>query len=624
MSEWNNKDLGAITAYALAVEHGYTGTETEWVNHISYGIKRALSANSIIFPEKIGAYFTGMTKDIDGKTLRNMQACVFLNPSLAIVAFDAFAETSASDKTGYRRLQRVSMVDGSVLTSINVDIGHGNSLAYDHDNTVAVACYSPLNAGSEYSVKTFDALTLEQIDAIDLAPLVSPYFATYAADGSKHIVSIFYHQAARTWIVMGGGYLHDGGRICVELSADFSQVVGSFTLSADVGKIEAAQDATCDNDYIYVMCGRYDTVAVFDMAAKNFVGAFTIANYYNDDMYIGETESLTVIDGIMYINARVRPCNPGGGMFGIVNSFGKFNLWGSFGSNGDYNATRKGRAVETRTLWVNSEADNDSEHYTNVNFFTATGAFSKPFKTIYEALCIRHEGLLQINLISDVTTPIYIVNDNVYIAGRKNDYKHADEKSEDPGDEDESSDDPFVYNTIGGIYVKDSKLRISGCIINGLATKTASTGYLIAENSIVDLGGCPDIQTIAGDNTYGIILNNCTQLRWKLLSSVPKTIQSTCAYFAMGVDVLSMQTGTETSNSEGKITVTFPVAMKSTPVIFAIASGSSATNIISCKISSASPTGFSAIATRVVDTDGSLSFSVAQNNTIRWIAVVKY
>lgn len=584
-------------------------------------VKRALSAGSILFPEKIGSYFSGMIQDMDGKTIRNMQACVFLSPSVAVVAFDGNAETSEADKTGYRRLQRVSMLNGSVLTSASVDIGHGNSLAYNGDNTVAVACYSSSDADSEYVVKTFNATTLEAIETYDLETLVSPYFDTYTSASAKHIVSVAYHQSTGTWIVMGGGYLHDGGRICVELSNDFTSVVSNYTLSADVGKIEAAQDMTCDNDYIYVMCGRYDTYAVFDMASHAFVGAFKMPNYFNDEMYIGETESITIIDNTVYFNARVRPNNTDGRLFGIVNSFGKVNLWGSFGDNADWNATKRSRATETRVVWVNSSAASDTTHYMDtVNFFTATGAYSKPFATIYEALCIRHNNTLQINLLSDITTPVYIVNDDIYLAGRKNNYTHSDESDEDdPGTGDESSDLVSEYINIAGLYAKDSNIRVSGCVLNGTVTKGSNTAYLYLEHTIANLGSCPDITPISGDTTNGLILSAASELRWTLLTSAPKVIENTCAYFANGIDVKTYASGRTQTDSEGKITVTFAVPLRSIPAVVCNASGSSAENLISVKIITMSSTGFTAIATNWNGT----SVSVAASNYISWVAVAR-
>lgn len=40
----NTKDLGAVSAYAIAVENGYTGTESQWVTELSNTSQNAQAA----------------------------------------------------------------------------------------------------------------------------------------------------------------------------------------------------------------------------------------------------------------------------------------------------------------------------------------------------------------------------------------------------------------------------------------------------------------------------------------------------------------------------------------------------------------------------------------------------
>lgn len=125
-------DLGPVSAYALAVKHGYTGTETEWLASLNGESPTASNIASAL------GYTPAKQTDVDtlSQNLTEKVACVSLNYS---ATFTAAGQAAVLSSLGTRIPSGATLVGTLTTVHAGSNTGLVSGFFQYADNVVAVA-----------------------------------------------------------------------------------------------------------------------------------------------------------------------------------------------------------------------------------------------------------------------------------------------------------------------------------------------------------------------------------------------------------------------------------------------------------------------------------------------------
>ena len=158
-------DLGPVSAYALAVKHGYTGTEAEWVAEMEAKRLEAVTAASNAQSAATAAS-QSQTASANSATSSANSATASANSATAASGSATLAESYTHGGTGTRegedadnaryymeQAKAVSAVDIMTVDKVGIGKPDGTTITVDGDGTIKINIDSELSDTSENPVK---------------------------------------------------------------------------------------------------------------------------------------------------------------------------------------------------------------------------------------------------------------------------------------------------------------------------------------------------------------------------------------------------------------------------------------------------------------------------------------
>ena len=403
---------------------------------------------------RIGRYVEDGSDISAAAAYRGMQGGVMDSDSTLTYIANHFDATGAADSETCL-IKRINLNTGDVILSKEVELEHGNNIAFDRINNVYYV--TPAHKMTEGQEQSFKIIKLDaQFNVLDTA-VTQKNYDSISVDENGNIYAGFTYK--------GSQYAFHVYKLNAESFAEESDIELELTDTSNF----VGQGFAVYGGKIYVIGSYPSIVDVFKLDGTS------VKNYWLEDydIYtIGETENISTWDGKNFV-------------IGSVCQYDLNRLTQFFATNLSVGTTRK----STRGLSVNEKGV--SNYYidcTNTEW-NPDGTNAHPFSHLAEATCIakgartiaiKTAGTYYINKIEGVSADIYASNQGtgvVISCGNASGIEINHGKIE--------------FNSVGTIPAifanKNSEVFISSCTL-----AKSNSEYLCKsdQNSVLSIKGC--------------------------------------------------------------------------------------------------------------------------------------
>lgn len=162
MAEILRLDLGAVTSYALAVEHGYTGTEEQWAEKMTNCASQAALdalANDVYYTALAINTFTATPSQAEiGSTVNEVALAFALNKVPNVLTLDGVPQTL--EKTGTYSLTSLGLTANRTFTLHAEDTGSTSHAASKPTKTATVTFLNRAYYGAAAAPETVNSAFL--------------------------------------------------------------------------------------------------------------------------------------------------------------------------------------------------------------------------------------------------------------------------------------------------------------------------------------------------------------------------------------------------------------------------------------------------------------------------------